>query len=59
MADAHSRPARGSAKGSEEESVRRWIARCLDESPPFTDAQLRQMGEILGVRFSRKNAKPA
>lgn len=43
-------------KRSEEEAARAWIERHVRESPPFSEEQLRRMGEILGLRLTRKSS---
>ncbi|MBO8194702.1 hypothetical protein ITI46_24040 [Streptomyces oryzae] len=47
---------------AEEAAVTEWIERIerhIRQSPPLSDDQLRAMGVILGVRLTRRNAKPA
>jgi hypothetical protein len=44
---------------TEEEKARAWIEHHVRESPPFSDAQLKRMGEILGVVLTRKTSTPA
>lgn len=43
----------------EEAAVAAWIERHVRESPPLSDDQLHRMGEILGVRLTRRSATRA
>ncbi len=44
----------------DEAKVDAWIERCVCDAPPLGDAQLRRIGDILGVTLTRKpTATPA
>ncbi|MFJ1832176.1 hypothetical protein [Streptomyces sp. NPDC088178] len=42
-----------------DEARERWIRKCVDEAPPLSDAQLKSIGTVLGIRLTRKYATQA
>ncbi|MBB5119785.1 hypothetical protein [Streptomyces eurocidicus] len=56
MIDPKARRADEERERREEAAVREWIERHVRESPPLSADQLRLMGEILGLRLTKKTS---
>ena len=48
----------GDARLRDEENGKRWIQKHLANAPRLSDQQLRDVGEILGIKLVRRNARP-